>query len=180
MSAPEGHSTSTSAYRDRPGATFRMVARLFKLAISTIIVISIVPFISGDVKVDLPESSSFNWSYQNWQFVFAAPVKICNGGFYDISDISVNYHIENSTGYKITEAKIEWGAIPARSEVTKILVFSIDCEGLIAESDWMLSHPDSLHIGIEINANYIMRLISFSLEAQIAFPWDNMMFSLMG
>jgi len=58
-----------------------------------------------------------------------------------------------------------------------MLVFSIDYEHLMAESDWMLFHPDSLIINIEISASYALGLIAFSIESQIAFPWDGPMLS---
>ena len=168
---------SPSTYRDRPGAAFRTAALLFKIAIVVIIVLSLFPFVTGDFKVDLPGSSNFNQSYQDGQFVFAGPVRISNGGVYDITDVTVDYQIENSTGYLLTEKTVEWGTLSARSEVTRLLVFSIDYARLTAESDWMLFHRDSLVINVEFNASYTLGLIAFSVESQIAFPWNGQIFS---
>jgi hypothetical protein len=168
---------SPSIYRDRPGAAFRTAVLSFKLAISALIVLSVMPFVTGDFKVDLPGPSSFNQSFQDGQFVFAGPVKISNGGVYDVSDVTVDYQIDNSTGHRLTEKSVEWGILSARSEVTRMLIFSIDYESLIAESDWMLFHRDSLSINVEINASYTLGLISFSIESQMALPWNGPIFS---
>jgi hypothetical protein len=147
------------------------------MAISLLIVLSLLPFVTGDFKVDLPGASGFNRSYQDGQLVFAGPVRICNGGVYDISDVTVDYQIKNSTGHQLTNKTAEWGTLSARSEVTRMLVFSIDYEHLIAESDWMLFHPDSLIINVEISASYTLGLIAFSIESQIAFPWNGLIVS---
>jgi len=172
---------SPYTYRDRPGAAFRTAALLFKIAISLLIVLSLIPFVTGDFKVDLPGSSDFNRSYQDGQFVFAGPVRICNGGVYDISDVTVDYQIENATGHQLTNKTVEWGTLSARSVTTRMLVFSIDYDDIMADSEvrgnWMLFHPDSLTINVEISASYALGLIAFSVESQIAFPWNGLMFS---
>jgi hypothetical protein len=168
---------SPYTYRDRPGAAFRTAALSFKIAISLLIVLSLIPFVTGDFKVDLPGASGFNRSYQDGQFVFAGSVRICNGGVYDVTDVTVDYQIENSTGHQIMNKTVEWGTLSAGSEFTRMLVFSIDYERLISESDWMLFHTDSLTIDVEISASYAFGLIAFSIESQIAFPWNVPMFS---
>jgi hypothetical protein len=154
----------------------RLSISLFGIATSVMILLSFLPLATGGFSVDLPQQKDVSWSYSEGMLTFSAPVGISNGGVYDITHMTVNSTIDNSTGYRLANEEIEWGTVQAGSNVVRNYTFSLDLVGLIGEgADSMLFNPDTFSINLNISAKYTLDLVEFSAGYAMSFPWEGLM-----
>ena len=153
-----------------------MSITLFGIGISVMVLLSFLPLATGGFRVDLPQQKDISWSYSEGVLTFSAPVGISNGGVYDITHLTVDSTIDNSTGCRLADEEAEWGTVQAGSNVVRDYTFSLDLVGLIGEgSDWMLFNPDTFSINLNISAKYTLDLVAFSAEYTMSFPWEGFM-----
>lgn len=168
-------STSTSRPL-RADKVIRLSITLFGVAVSVMIVLSFLPLATGGFRVDLPQQKDISWSYSEGVLTFSAPVGISNGGVYDITHMTVNSTIDNSTGYRLANEEIEWGTVQAGSNVVRNYTFSLDLVGLIGEGvDSMLFNPDTFSINLNISTKYTLDFVAFSAGCAMSFPWEGLM-----
>lgn len=154
--------------------------RLLQLAIAvvnlSIVVLaftSIWPFPSGDFKVDLPSASEVTWTYADGVVQVHAPYTIDNGGFYDVSQLTLSYMVTNYTHYEITEKTINIGDIPAGTVQSSSLDFDFDLMNLYnSGAQWMVFNDDLLNFHVEVSCFYTMELVKFDASYQVSVPWD--------
>jgi len=140
------------------------------------ILLSVLPLATGGFTVDLPQQKDIGWSYSEGVLTFSAPVGISNGGVYDITHLTVNSTIDNSTGCRLADEDAEWGIVQAGSHVVRDFTFSLDLVELIGEgSDWMIFNPDTFSINLDISAKYTLDLVAFSAGYTMSFPWEGLM-----
>jgi hypothetical protein len=154
--------------------------RLLQLAIAvvnlSIVVLaftSIWPFPSGDFKVDLPSATEVTWTYADGVVQVNAPFTIDNGGYYDVSQLTLSYVVTNYTNYRIMEKTINIGDIPAGTVQSSALDFDFDLIGLYnSGAQWMVFNDDILNFHIDVSCFYTMKLIKFDASYQVSVPWD--------
>jgi hypothetical protein len=134
---------------------------------------SIWPFPSGDFKVDLPSASEVTWTYADGVVHVNAPYTIDNGGFYDVSQLSLSYIVTNYTHYEITGKTLNIGDIPAGTVHSSSLDFDFDLMGLYdSGAQWMVFNDDLLNFHFEVSCFYTMELVKFEASYQVSVPWD--------
>jgi len=69
-----------------------------------LLLLAVVPLVSGGLDIRFPENQTNNWSYDNLTNVvsFEAPVQINNGGFFDIEDFSIGIKLTDQNGTLIS------------------------------------------------------------------------------
>jgi len=164
----------STAYR-----ILRISISMINIAIMFMIILAAWPFITGDFGVDIPTQNDVDWSYSDGNITVSAPIGIRNGGFYDINDVVVKMSVENETHYSIVDSTNNWGTISAGSHVTRSVVFSVDLKKLLADgSTYMIFHPDSFVVDVEISAKYMLGLIIFTADYQVVYPWEGLILGM--
>lgn len=163
-----------SAYR-----ILRISVSMINIAIIIMIILAAWPFVTGNFGVDVPSQSDVNWSYSDGNITVSAPIGIRNGGFYDINDVNVRMSVENETHYSIVNSTNNWGTISAGSHVSRSVVFTVDLKKLLADgSTYMIFHPDSFVVDVEITAKYMLGLIVFTADYQVVYPWEGLILGM--
>ena len=153
-----------------------MSITMFGIAISAMILLSFLPLATGGFRVDLPQQKDINWTYSEGMLTFSAPVGISNGGVYDITHLTVNSTVENSTGCRLADEMTEWGTVPAGSHMVRNYSFSLDLVGIVDKGgEWLLFNPDSFSINLNISAKYTLDLVGFTAGYAMSFPWEGLM-----
>jgi len=151
----------------------QLAIAVVNLSIVVLAFTSIWPFPSGDFKVDLPSASEVTWTYADGVVHVNAPYTIDNGGFYDVSQLTLSYMVTNYTHYEITEKTIDIGDIPARTVHSSSLDFDFDLMSLYdSGAQWMVFNDDLLNFHIEVSCFYTMELVKFDASYQVSVPWD--------
>jgi len=164
----------SAAYR-----ILRISISMVNIAIIVMIILAAWPFVTGDFGVDVPTKDDVAWSYSDGNITVSAPIGIRNGGFYDINDVNVTMSVKNETHYSIVNSYNYWGTISAGSHVTRSVVFTVDLKKLLADgSSYMIFHPDSFVVDVEINAKYLLGLIQFTADYQVVYRWDGLILGM--
>jgi len=152
---------------------------MINIAIIVMIILAAWPFVTGDFGVDVPTQNVVNWSYSDGNITVSAPIGIRNGGFYDINDVVVKMSVQNETHYSIVDSTNNWGTISAGSHVSRSVVFTVDLKKLLADgSSYMIFHPDSFVVDVEISAKYLLGLILFTADYQVVYGWDGLILGM--
>lgn len=155
--------------------TLRISISMINIAIMVMIILAAWPFVTGDFGVDVPTQNDVAWSYSDGNITVSAPIGIRNGGFYDVNDVVVKMSVENETHYSIINSTNDWGTISAGSHVSRSVVFTVDLKKLLADgSTYMIFHPDSFVVDVEISAKYLLGLIIFTADYQVVYPWEGL------
>ena len=72
------------------------------IVILVIIVLSVLPLAMGGLEINIPEDEGSQWTADD-VISFSQPVRIYNGGYYDIEDFVVYFHLEDSQGNVISD-----------------------------------------------------------------------------
>jgi len=164
----------SAAYR-----ILRISISMVNIAIIVMIILAAWPFVTGDFGVDVPTKDDVAWSYSDGNITVSAPIGIRNGGFYDVNDVVVKMSVESETHYSIVNSTNNWGTISAGSHVTRSVVFTVDLKKLLADgSTYMIFHPDSFVVDVEISAKYLLGLIIFTADYQVVYPWDGLILGM--
>jgi hypothetical protein len=153
----------------------RIIVSLANIAVAIIIILSFVPILLDEMRVDVPDSSDVAKVYSNGELSLSAPVTISNGGYYSIDDIVVGLTVTNQSGSVMLETENAWGAIPAGSEVVKQISATLPIDDLLSGAfQWMLFHPDLLIVDLNVTAKYTLDLIMFNAQYEIQLPWGGL------
>jgi hypothetical protein len=159
--------------------TLRISISMINIAIMVMIILAAWPFVTGDFGVDVPTQNDVAWSYSDGNITISAPIGIRNGGFYDVNDVVVKMSVENETHYLIINSTNDWGTISAGSHVSRSVVFTVDLKKLLADgSTYMIFHPDSFVVDVEISAKYLLGLIIFTADYQVVYPWEGLILGM--
>ena len=151
----------------------QLAIAVVNLSIVVLVFTSIWPFPSGDFNVDLPSASEITWTYTDGVVRVHAPYTIDNGGFYDVSQLTLSYMVTNYSHYEITEKTINIGDIPAGTVKSSSLDFDFDLLALYnSGAQWMVFNDDLLNFHVEVSCLYTMKLVKFDASYQVSVPWD--------
>jgi hypothetical protein len=134
---------------------------------------SIWPFPHGDFKVDLPSASEITWSYSDGIVHVTAPYSIDNGGFYDVSNLTLHYAVTNYSGYPLADQTIPIGDVPAGRITSSSIDFRFDLLRLFKDGALgMVFSDDLLKFAMDVSCSYTMKLVKFEASYQVNVPWD--------
>jgi len=154
--------------------------RLLQIAIATVNIAivalaftSVWPFPHGDFKVDLPSASEITWSYSDGVVQVTAPFSIDNGGYYDVSNLTLHYAVTNFSGYSLANQMIPIGDIPAGRVTSSSIQFQFDLLRLFNDGALgMVFSDDLLKFVVDVSCSYTMKLVKFEASYQVSVPWD--------
>jgi hypothetical protein len=151
----------------------QLAIAVVNLSIVVLAFTSIWPFPSGDFKVDLPSASEVTWTYADGVVQVHAPYTIDNGGFYDVSQLTLSYLVTNYSHHEIMKKTINIGDIPAGTVKSSSLDFDFDLIGLYnGGAQWMVFNDDLLNFHVDVSCYYTMKLVKFDASYQVSVPWD--------
>jgi len=151
----------------------QMAIAAVNIAIVALAFTSIWPFPHGDFKVDLPSASEVTWSYSDGIVHVTAPYSIDNGGFYDVSDLTLHYAVTNYSGYQLADQTIPIGDIPAGQITSSSIDFRFDLLRMFNDGALgMVFSDDLIKFAVDVSCQYTMKLVTFEASYQVSVPWD--------
>ena len=151
----------------------QMAIAAVNIAIVALAFTSIWPFHHGDFKVDLTSASEVTWSYSDGIVHVTAPYSIDNGGFYDVSDLTLHYAVTNYSGYQLADQTIPIGDIPAGQITSSSIDFRFDLLRMFNDGALgMVFSDDLLRFAVDVSCQYTMKLVKFETSYQVSVPWD--------
>ncbi len=143
------------------------------IVIAIIIILSILPLAMGGLDVDIPETQESSWTLQDDVFSFSQPIRVNNGGYYDIEDFSVSFEISDDMGNKITDYVNTPVDLTAGETTQFNVMLRIDLDDISNEAiSNMVFNGTTFDTEVEIEAQYMMKLMKMSVNASEQMDWS--------
>lgn len=151
----------------------RTAILLVDLVAIAVIASSLYPFAAGKFNVDLPDASEVSWRVENGDLLLTAPVRVTNGGVFDVRDLRVSVFLADEEGRTLLDQTQQVSRIPAGQITQLSLGFTVDLDGLLAQGiDELVFNPTNLSARITAGASYTMGLVKVGIDYPYVAPWE--------
>lgn len=137
------------------------------------LIIGSMVYSTFDIKPEL--STSFKTDFRKDQYIFSLPFNLTNGGFYDITNLTVYSEIKNSTGYILTNNNTIIPAIPAYTKYRGNILIAVNATDLYAKNAYyILFHDDTIKLRFRLGlgyGKYEVSAASFKIDFNQSLPW---------
>ena len=150
---------------------YSVLLTLAKIVVIAIILLAAYSFAVEDVKIVNVEKPFV--THEGSKIIINIPVTIKNYGFYNISDLRINYEINNKTSQFINGSSLI-GSIPTDSIDTFDVPIAIDFEKIYKEEYPSLYHfynKDTLYVNFSVSLKYMFGLVDISIDMNHTFDW---------
>jgi LEA14-like dessication related protein len=159
------------------GARAAIVA--VNVVIVLIIILSVVPLANGGLKVDIPQENVGKPTFENNMVRFTVPVKIYNGGYFDITDLKMSFVI-SSDGVQVADyASLPANIVTGRT-TTLDIALELDLNDISATALQKLVFEQSeLDLRVGVEAGYRLGLVKASVHTNQTMNWDPLVSNFM-
>jgi hypothetical protein len=148
------------------------------LLIAAIIVLSILPLITGEVTVDLPEEGIGEPIFTDDVVTLSVPVDIHNGGYFDIQDLRLRFRISEGDQL-LTEQASPASNVPAGQTEHLDLALVFDMNDIPEEKlQDLVFNRTLLDVEVGIEVGYSLGLVKASATAHQEMEWEPMISDL--
>lgn len=149
---------------------------VINLLIAIISITSLYTVASGEFNVLLPEKDDISWEIQDDQFVFTTNVTIQNGGLYSVEDLTISIKlVEEDLNYSLIEFNHIVETIPRQTDHVELLEIPLDLDfndWIEAGLDKLIFEDSTLHLSVNVEAYYTMKLVRFYADYTLESPWS--------
>jgi hypothetical protein len=144
----------------------------FKLMIAAIVILSILPLLTGGIGLDLDEGNDGEMTLEDSTIRIQMPITVRNDGFFDINDLTVSFTFMNEDGDVLTTSEGEKMDIPAGRETEVSIDLALDLLDLDrpTRSDLIFNGTEMM-FEAEISAKYTLDMVKLSVEARSDMGW---------
>lgn len=145
---------------------------LVNIAIAAIIVLSVLPLVSGGLRIDLPQGDLAKPTYEDDVVRFSVPVDIYNGGYFDITDFRMRFQVSDGD-YLIADQTSN----PVNIVVGKTNRVNLDLEvdlGTVptAELKKLVFERTMLKLEVGMGAGYCLGLVKGDVRTNQTMEWE--------
>lgn len=148
------------------------ISLLFHIVVLVIILAAIIPVAMKNITVE--NVGEATWSFDGENITISVPVTIKNGGFYDISKLSIFFVVFNkSATFVHTTQKI--GTIPAGSVKTVNVTIPIDMKRFYEieyPNFYHFFHYDIFNLKLSVSLGYMLNLVDMNTLYSSDFHWQ--------
>jgi hypothetical protein len=150
----------------------RSVIVLANVIIALIIILSIIPVVSGGLSISLPQSGVPRSTYEDGAYTLYIPVDVRNDGYFDVEDLRVHLHITDH-GAPIIDHYSEPQDIVAGRTTSLNISMVLPLSLLSAEEVRTLAfNHTTLDVQAGISATYSLGLINAEIRVKQSMDWD--------
>ncbi|HNX47296.1 MAG TPA: hypothetical protein P5202_03740 [Methanomassiliicoccales archaeon] len=155
-----------------PLVATRLIIIAFKLMVVAIVVLSIVPLLTGGIGLDLDGADNADMTMDDGTIRIDMPITVRNEGFFDINDLQVSFTFMDENGTLLAESEGEQVDIPVGGETEVPIALELDLYDLDrpTRSDLIFNGTD-LKFDVKVSAKYTMDLVKLSVEAGSDMSW---------
>lgn len=144
----------------------------FKLMVAAIVVLSILPLLTGGIGLDLEGGDEGEMTLEDGVIRAEMPITVRNDGFFDINDLTVSFIFMNEEGDLLAESAGEPMDIPAGEETEVPIGIELDLYDLDqrVRSDLIFNGTEMM-FDAKISAKYTLDMVQLSVEAASDMGW---------
>jgi len=155
-----------------PLVATRAIILAFKLMVAAIVVLSILPLLTGGIGLDMDSGSEGGMTLDGSVIRVQMPITVRNDGTFDINDLQVSFIFMNEDGDVLAESEGEQMDIPAGRETEITIGLALDLLDLERQvrSD-LIFNGTELMFDATISAKYTLDMVQLSVEVGSDMEW---------
>ena len=155
-----------------PLVATRLIIIAFKLMVAAIVVLSILPLLTGGIGLDMDDGSEGGMTLDGSVIRVQMPITVRNDGTFDINDLQVSFIFMNEDGDVLAESEGEQMDIPAGRETEITIGLALDLLDLErrVRSD-LIFNGTELMFDATISAKYTLDMVQLSVEVGSDMEW---------
>lgn len=143
------------------------------IVIIAIIALAIFPLVYGGIEIDVQEGEDSNFSVSGNKISFRQPVRVYNGGFYDIEDFVFHFYLEDEDGNVISDYTNMPVDIDAGKYTTVMISLDIDLDEIEEETlRNMVFNGTVLEMLVELRTKYMLQLMELEVNYTDEMEWE--------
>jgi hypothetical protein len=155
-----------------PLVATRLIIIAFKLMVAAIVVLSILPLLTGGIGLDMDDGSEGGMTLDGSVIRVQMPITVRNDGTFDINDLQVSFIFMNEDGDVLAESEGEQMDIPAGRETEITIGLALDLLDLERQvrSDLIFNGTEMI-FDATISAKYTLDMVQLSVEVGSDMEW---------
>jgi len=155
-----------------PLVATRLIIIAFKLMVAAIVVLSILPLLTGGIGLDMDDGSEGGMTLDGSVIRVQMPITVRNDGTFDINDLQVSFIFMNEDGDVLAESEGEQMDIPAGRETEITIGLALDLLDLErrVRSDLIFNGTEMIFDAM-ISAKYTLDMVQLSVEVGSDMEW---------
>ncbi len=155
-----------------PLVATRLIIIAFKLMVAAIVVLSILPLLTGGIGLDMDDGSEGGMTLDGSVIRVQMPITVRNDGTFDINDLQVSFIFMNEDGDVLAESEGEQMDIPAGRETEITIGLALDLLDLERQvrSDLIFNGTEMM-FDATISAKYTLDMVQLSVEVGSDMEW---------
>jgi len=143
------------------------------IVVLVIILLAILPLVYGGIEIEIPEGENSSFSVDENRISFRQPVRIYNGGFYDIEDFVIHFYLEDENGNVISDCTNMPVDINAGRRTTVLISLDIDLDEIEEETlRNMVFNGTLLEMLVELRTRYMLQLMELEVNYTDEMEWE--------
>ncbi|NLX47999.1 MAG: LEA type 2 family protein [Euryarchaeota archaeon] len=145
----------------------------FKVIVAAIVVLSVLPLITGDLGVDMDTGEEGSWEFTGTTLTMSVPLLVTNDGFFDINDMTVVFTFKEANGDVIAVSSSDPVDIKAGGDTEVPIGMELDLMDMDRQdrSD-IIFNGTEMALDLQVSAKYAMDLVSMEVKVMTDMEWD--------
>jgi hypothetical protein len=148
---------------------------VLNIILASITLVSLYSVASGAVEVKVPEADDFAWAVdtRDREVEFIANFTVTNHGLYDVDNLDIRAEVSTEKGNVLIDHEMNDLRIPG-GQTSEFAVEAVLPFDRIDMEEWrdLMMNDSSFFLDLDIRANYLWGLSTFSLEETLRYPWE--------
>jgi hypothetical protein len=154
---------------------FKIAVVVLNIILASITLVSLYSVASGAVEVKVPEADDFAWAVdtRDREVEFIANFTVTNHGLYDVDNLDIRAVVSTEKGNVLIDHEMSDLRIPA-GQTSEFAVEALLPFDRIDMDEWrdLMVNDSAFFVDLDIKANYLWGLSTFSLEETLTYPWE--------
>ncbi len=150
---------------------YRVFVALFQIAIVVLMFLGV--YFIGTQQIRVEEVGTPDITFDGTNIILKVPVKIVNGGVYDINDITLSYRLSNASS-QFTESQEYLGSVEGGDDAVIPLPVEINLTEIYkmeAPNFYHFFHRDTFEANFTLSLKYLLNMVSARMNYSTAITW---------
>jgi hypothetical protein len=145
----------------------------FKILVAVIVVLSILPLVSGDININIDTNGDNDWQFTGDTLRLNSPLTVTNNGVFAINDLTVGITFLDQQGHVLSQSDSGKMDVPAGGDTDLDITLSLDLGDMDQQdrANLIFNGTETKFI-LDVDAKYTLDLVKINIEGVDEMSWE--------
>lgn len=145
----------------------------FKILVAVIVVLSIMPLVSGGINVNFDTNGGSDWQLTGDTLSLNSPLTVSNKGVFAINDLTVGITFLDQQGHLLSQSESDKMDVPAGGDTDLEITMSLDLGDMDQQdrANFIFNGTETKVI-LDVDAKYTLDLVNINIEGGDKMNWE--------